>query len=81
MNVAITVYNSTQWTWFTTGQGSPGFQWNNTPASEGRIIFSAPYTDTYYFVVENPYPVASHLTIDVYVATTYESNVGDDGFA
>lgn len=80
MNVSVAVYNSSQWQWFTTGTGSPGNQWNNTPTYEGRIIFSAPYTDLYYFVFSNPLPPSTHLTVGVYVTTEYESNVGDDGF-
>ena len=52
---------------------------NATPAAE--IVYSAPYTDYFAFVFENPYPVASHLNVTVYVATEYESNVGDDGFS
>ncbi|HXW67116.1 MAG TPA: hypothetical protein VEL82_04480 [Thermoplasmata archaeon] len=81
MNIAISVYNSSQFSYFITGQGSPGVQWNNTPTWQGRIVFSAPYTDMYYFVITNPLPAASHLSVAVYVATEYESNVGDDGFA
>jgi hypothetical protein len=81
IDIGVAVYNSSEWQWFTTGSGSPGTQWNNTPSYDGRIIFSAPYTDTYYFVFTNPSPASSHLTVAVYVTTVYESNVGDDGFA
>ncbi|MGA9840579.1 MAG: emp24/gp25L/p24 family protein [Thermoplasmata archaeon] len=81
IDISVSVYNSSQWQWFTTGSGSPGAQWNNTPTFDGRIVFSAPYTDMYYFVFLNPQPPSSHLTVDLYVTTEYESNVGDDGFA
>jgi hypothetical protein len=81
MNIGVAVYNSSQWGWFTSGQGSPGNQWNNTPGASGRIVFSAPYTDTYYFVITNVLPPTVHIDVAVYVTTQYESNVGDDGFA
>jgi hypothetical protein len=81
VSIAVNVYNSSQWEWFTTGQGTPGNQWNNTPTWDGRIVFSAAYTDMYYFVFSNPLPPTSHVTVDVYVTTEYQSNVGDDGFA
>jgi hypothetical protein len=81
IDIGVAVYNSSQWQWFTTGSGAPGVQWNNTPTYDGRIIFSAPYTDMYYFVFSNPLPPSSHLTVAVYVTTEYESNVGDDGSA
>lgn len=81
MNIAVSIYNSSQWSWFTTGAGSPGNQWNNTPTWTGRIIFSAAYTDIYYFVFTNPLPPSSHLAITIYVTTEYYSNSADDGFA
>lgn len=80
VNITVTVYNSTQWNALVSG-GLPGTpQWTATPGPTGRIIYSAPYTDTFYFVFGNPYPVASHLTIEAYIVTQYESNVGGDGF-
>lgn len=80
MNVGVVVYNSSNWAWFTTGSGVPGSQWNNTPTYSGEIVFSALYTDTYYFVFSNPLPTSTHLTIAVYVATEYYSNSANDGF-
>jgi hypothetical protein len=80
IQIGIAVYNSSQWGWFTGGSGSQGNQWNSTPGASGRIIFSAPYTDMYYFVVTNLMPTSSHINVSVYVTTEYESNVGDDGF-
>jgi hypothetical protein len=79
-NITINVYNQTQWSSYLGGTlpGTP--QWTNSGSGAGRIIYSAPVTDNYYFVVSNPYPAASHLTIDVYVTTEYQSNVADEGF-
>jgi len=77
--VSITAYNSTQWNDLVhNGTGTPS--WSTPSEGSGRIVFSAEYTDNYTFVLTNPYPAASHITITVYVATQYESNVGDDGF-
>ncbi len=81
MDIGVAVYNQSQYLWFSAGTGSPGVQWNNTPAASGRIVFSAAYTDLYYFVITNVLPPSAHINVTVYVTTTYESNVGDDGFA
>ncbi len=79
-SIQLAVYNSTEGAAFFTGSPStPAY--TISPTSDGRIVFSAAYTDTFYFVFTNPYPVASHLTVEVWITTTYESNVGDDGFA
>jgi hypothetical protein len=78
-NTSLAVYNSSAWVTFRAG-GVPTPAWSPPPSPGGRIVYSAPVTDTYYFVFSNPYPESSHLTIEVYVTTTYESNVGDDGF-
>jgi hypothetical protein len=80
MDVGVAVYNSSNWAWFTAGSGIAGTQWNNTPTWNGEIVFSALYTDLYYFVFTNPLPVSTHLSIAVYVATEYYSNSADDGF-
>lgn len=53
---------------FTPLQNYPG-------QSVSRIVFAAPYTDTFHFVFENPYPASSGIVLSVYVATNYESNV------
>ncbi len=79
MDIAVAVYNSSEWSWFTNGTGSPGALWNNTPNWTGAIVFSAEYTDMYYFVFSNPAPMTSHLAIEVYIVTEYESNVAEDG--
>lgn len=79
-NVGLAVYNSTGWAAFLAHtSASPVWSLPNQPV--GRIIFSAAYTDTYTFVVTNPYAAASGFNVTVYVATQYESNVGSDGFA
>jgi hypothetical protein len=79
MDISVAVYNSSQWNWFTNGTGNPGTQWNNTPAWSGPIVFAAEYTDMYYFVFSNPLPLASGITIMIYVSTVYESDVAEDG--
>ena len=78
-NVTVSVYNSTGWAdRVNNGTGAP--VWSTPSEGSGRIIFTALVTDTYTFVLTNPYPVSSHVPITVYVATEYESNVGNDGF-
>jgi hypothetical protein len=78
-NVTLSAYNSSQWTSFVVnGSGTPS--WSTPSEGSGRIIFSAEYTDTYTFVLTNAYPATTGPAITVYVTTTYESNVGDDGF-
>ena len=79
MNLGVAIYNSSEWSWFTNGTGAQGTQWNNAPSSSGAIVFSAAYTDVYYFVFSNPMPPNSGITIEVYIATVYESNVAEDG--
>jgi hypothetical protein len=79
MDIAITVYNQSEWSWFQNGTGNPGNQWNNTPSWSGPIVFAAEYTDMYYIVFSNPLPASSGITIEIYVATEYESNVAEDG--
>ncbi|MGA8302171.1 MAG: emp24/gp25L/p24 family protein [Thermoplasmata archaeon] len=79
MDIDVAVYNSSEWSWFTNGTGSSGAQWTNTPGWDGAIVFSAAYTDVYYFVFTNPLPSSSGITIEVYIATVYESNVAEDG--
>ena len=78
MEIAFVIYNSSEWTSFVEG-GHSAPTYTGTLAYSARIVYSAPVTDTYYFVFANPYAVATHLTFGIYVATEYESNVGDDG--
>jgi len=79
MNVVYAVYNSSEWTSHLAG-GTPSPTFSGATTSSGRILYSAPVTDSYYFVFANPYPTSSHLTIGIFVSTVYESNVGSDGF-
>ncbi|MGI0130995.1 MAG: hypothetical protein ACREDE_01005 [Thermoplasmata archaeon] len=79
MDISVAIYNSSEWLRFTSGTGSEGTQWNNTPSSDGAIVFAAAYTDMYYFVFTNPLPATSGITIELFVATEYESNVAEDG--
>jgi hypothetical protein len=78
-NVTLSVYNASEWA-LVIGNGTGTPAWSTPSEGSGRIIFTAPYTDTYVFVLTNPYPEGTQLTITVYVTTQYESNVGDDGF-
>jgi hypothetical protein len=80
LNLEVSVYNSTQFSQVLAGQG-PTPQWSSGALPDGRIVFSAPYTDTFFFVFTNPYPLSSHLTLIAFITTQYESNVGDEGFA
>ncbi len=43
--------------------------------SASRIVFAAPYTDTFYFVFENPYPAGSGIEEQIYASTHYQTNV------
>jgi hypothetical protein len=78
-NVELSAYNSSGWVALLQNRTSSPV-WTTPVEGSGRIVFGAEYTDTYTFVLTNPYPAATHLNITVYVATQYESNVGDDGF-
>lgn len=78
-NLGVSIYNSSQWVQFVGGQ-DPAPQWSTGPSDAGLIVFAAPYTDTFTFVFSNPYPAATNLTIQAYIVTTYESNVGTGGF-
>ncbi len=79
IGISVAVYNSSEYSWFTNGTGSPGVQWNNTPTWDGAIVFAAPYTDMFYFVFTNVLPPSSGITVHVYIATVYESDVAEDG--
>ncbi len=79
-DVVVAVYNSTAWVAFVSHEpATPA--WSLGPSFDGRIVFSPLVTDTYYFAFTNPYAPSTHLTIEVYIATEYEANSGDDGFA
>jgi len=80
VNIAVTVYNSSEWAQFTAGE-TPSALYSVSPTYNAQIVYSPQVTDTYYFVFTNPYPVSSHLTIGVYITTLYNANVANDGFA
>ena len=68
------VFNSSSFQQFVAGQpATPQFASMNVTSS--RIVFAAPYTDTFSFVFLNPYPPSSGINVTVYEATTYETNV------
>jgi hypothetical protein len=79
-NISLSVYNTSGWVAFAVHAVATPV-WTLPSTYDGRIVYSPLVTDNYYFVFVNPYPAASHLTIKVYITTTYESNSGDDGFA
>jgi hypothetical protein len=79
-SITLAVYNSSGWAAFV-AHAPVTPVWTLPSAYDARIVYSPLVTDNYYFVFSNPYPATSHLTIQVYIATTYESNSGDDGFA
>jgi hypothetical protein len=78
-DLVLNVYNSTEMANYLSGLPAQS-SYTLSPSANGRIVFSAPYTDVFSFVFLNPYPQSSHLTIEAYIATNYESNVADDGF-
>jgi hypothetical protein len=80
VDVVLAVYNASDWPLFVGGQ-DPAPLYNLTPTYHGQLVYSPVVTDNYFFVFTNPYPLSSHLTIGVYIATLYNANVANDGFA
>ena len=73
-NVTFEVFNNTEFERYVHHESAtPAL--SMTPASSGRIIFAAPYTDTFALVWENPNPAASGLVVSLYAVTNYETNV------
>ncbi|MGA7923874.1 MAG: hypothetical protein WCA77_07860 [Thermoplasmata archaeon] len=72
-DVSVQVFNSSEFTLFAENLPTTS-QWSSGPHNSGPIVFSAPYTDNFYFVFSNVYPVGSGLTVKVFVVTTYEAN-------
>lgn len=67
------VFNSTSFAAFAThGAAQPIVVQNG---SSSRIIFAAPYTDTFYLVFVNSFAPSTGIDLRVYVTTNYESNV------
>jgi hypothetical protein len=73
-SIGLTIYNTTEYQAYLSGVQGANQSWVS-PTSNGRFNFPAPYTDTFYFVFYNPYPVGSGLTLTAYIATTYTPNV------
>jgi hypothetical protein len=71
--LTLEVYNSTDFTFYTAHVGAQPLLEQN--GSTGRIVFSAPYTDTFYFVFVNPFAPTTQINLQVYIVTQYESNV------
>jgi len=80
VNVDLAVYNSSEYAEFSAG-GSPTPLYTVGPTYSAQLVYSPLVTDTYYFVFTNPYAPSTHLTVGVYIATLYNSNVANDGFA
>lgn len=79
LSLGLDVYNSSQY--FSLGSSKPTTPlFSISPAPTGRIVFTADYTDRFYFVFWNPYAPSSGLNVTAYITTEYESNVGDEGF-
>jgi hypothetical protein len=72
--VVFQVYNSTAFSAFAHGHAATP-QWSVSGEPAGRIVFAAPYTDTFYLVFENPYQAASGINETLYATTEYQSNV------
>jgi hypothetical protein len=71
--VTLVVYNDSQFAQFVLhAPAQPLYEVNET--AQALLVFSAPYTDTFHFVFENPYGAASGISIHVYIVTNYESN-------
>jgi hypothetical protein len=68
------VFNSSSFNDFVSGKpASP--VWSTTNSSQARIVFAAPYTDTFWLVFQNPYPPGSGIDVIVYEVTNYQTNV------
>jgi hypothetical protein len=73
--IMLYIYNSSEFGAFYTHQPAQAAQPPYTNVSHAYIVFAAPYTDEFYFVFENPYPASSGITENLFVTTTYETNV------
>ena len=72
--VTFEVFNSSEWGQFVNRTGNQSQQYVG-PQVSGLIVFSAPYTDNFYLAFANPYPAASGISVEIYLTSTYESNV------
>ena len=72
--IDFAVYNSTEFAAFEAHQPAATIAGAPQQAS-ARILFSAPYTDQFYLVFSNPYPVGSGITVHIYEVTNYQTNI------
>jgi hypothetical protein len=73
-DLTLSIYNQSAFAHYAAGQPAQAMQAQPSGDNE-RIVFSALYTDTYYFVFANNYPAGSGINVTFYVTTTYETNV------
>ncbi|MCI4349247.1 MAG: hypothetical protein L3J93_03395 [Thermoplasmata archaeon] len=71
--ITLLVFNETDFAAFSLHRAAVPL-YNVTGDSSARLIFSAPYTDTYHFVWVNGFAPTTGLVLSVYVVTNYESN-------
>ncbi|MCI4362028.1 MAG: hypothetical protein L3J77_02395 [Thermoplasmata archaeon] len=67
------VFNSTSFAAFATHSAAQPILIVNS--SSTRIVFAAPYTDTFYLVFVNNFAPSTNINLQVFVTTNYESNV------
>lgn len=72
--VGFWIFNTTEFVQFLHHQGSAS-QWTIAPQTSARIVWAAPYTDLFYLVWANPFPVGSGTNVTVYATTNYMSNI------
>lgn len=70
----FSVFNTSEFALFADHQPAAPVQ-PSLNESSGRIVFNAPYTDTFYFVWQNPYNPSTGLGEVLYASTEYQSNV------
>jgi hypothetical protein len=73
----FSVFNSSEFTVFAE-HGAIAPQQPSLNASASRIVFNAGYSDTYYFVWQNPYAPSTGIHERLYASTEYQSNVAVD---
>jgi hypothetical protein len=73
-SVVFSVFNASEFTAFTHGKPARAVS-GGVGLPSGRIIFAAPYTDTFYFVFQNPYESTSGINETLFASTNYQSNV------
>lgn len=72
--ISFSVYNASEFTDFAQHRGATPL-WSTANESSSRIVFAAPYTDTFFLVFQNPYPPGSGINVLVYEVTNYQTNV------